>query len=122
MEGKLMPLLYVPCSSLQILLSCPLCLLVLISASSYHSTDPRLWALIQGADSKKPVSNFIGLPIFSKQPVKVTTELLNCSCLNYLSFCLCIGFLPLGNAAQLWKKEASDIPSKSELLMFSYFT
>ena len=26
------------------------------------------------------------------------------------------------NAALLWQKEASDIPSKSELLMFSYFT
>ena len=24
--------------------------------------------------------------------------------------------------ALLWQKEASDIPSKSELLMFSYFT
>ena len=26
------------------------------------------------------------------------------------------------NAALLWQKEASDIPSHSELLMFSYFT
>ena len=26
------------------------------------------------------------------------------------------------NSALLWQKEASDIPSKSELLMFSYFT
>ena len=26
------------------------------------------------------------------------------------------------NSALLWQKEASDIPSKSELWMFSYFT
>ena len=28
----------------------------------------------------------------------------------------------LNNAALIWQKEASDIPSKYELLMFSYFT
>ena len=32
------------------------------------------------------------------------------------------GFRGLVNSALLWQKEASDIPSKFELLVFSYFT
>ena len=33
----------------------------------------------------------------------------------------CVNMFPR-TAALLWQKEASDIPSKSELLMFLYFT
>ena len=38
-------------------------------------------------------------------------------CIIIMHLCSCISY-----TAQLWQKEASDIPSKSGLLMFSYFT
>ena len=55
----------------------------------------------------------------------------HCICNLYIHVCmflkacfLCVRSFIAGtnNTALLWQKEASDIPSKFELLMFSYFT
>ena len=43
-------------------------------------------------------------------------------CIHYVNIFRFINVPMDSNAALLWQKETSDIPSKFELLMFSYFT